>query len=141
MKAIAPALILALALLGCFQHQDGRAVLKYTMRGVHIDSVRDLKYREGGLREQVYEFFFYATPLELKEAVAKAGFVRDDSIVEVHISNAHRAFKESVGVVEKSGVIGFRRSDLTPKDGKYCELLCSRDFSWAYLVYVDSRSS
>jgi hypothetical protein len=110
------------------------------MRDARLGSAHDIKHRDGGLREQVDEVFFRANPAELKAALSKAGFVRDDA-VPASLRSANTAFKQLVGSADHPAAIGFRRADLTIKDGKDCRLLCAEDFTWAYLIYVDFGKS
>ena len=132
--------IVVLICSSCSRRDAGKSALDLAMHGVRIESVRDLKHSEGGLREQVDELFFHANPVELKEAVTKAGFVRDDTVPEqIRGSNSH--FKELAGSADMADAVGFRRADLGIKEGKDCRMLCASDFSWAYLIYVDYGKS
>ena len=142
MNKLAIKLLAVTALIcgSCSRRDAERSALDLAMHGVHIESVHDLKHSEGGLREQVDELFFYANPVELKEAVMKAGFVRDDSVpAQIRGSNSH--FKALVGSADRPDAVGFQRADLGIKEGKDCRMLCASDFSWAYLIYVDYGKS
>ena len=116
------------------------AVLATAMHGQRLASARDIKVRESGLREWVVEIYCHANPDELRTALPLAGFVRDDSIPD-RVRRAFPKAKELIGYEIPSGAVGFRRTDLKTKDGKYCELLCADDFTWAYVIYVDFGTS
>ena len=128
----------AIACSSCVRHDT--AVLAIAMHGQRLASAHDIKVREGGLREWVVEIYCHANPNELRSTLQLAGFVRDDSIPD-RVRRAFPKAKDLIGNEIPSSAVGFRRTDLKTKNGKYCELLCADDFTWAYVNYVDSGTS
>jgi hypothetical protein len=132
--------VLAVACGGCSRRDPSRVALSLAMRDCRLETAREIKHRDGGLREQVDELFFRVEPGELKAILPKAGFARDDS-VPAQIRRSSTVFKEWIAGEDREDAIGFRRTDLGVKEGRYCSLLCAPDFSWAYLIYVDCGKS
>jgi hypothetical protein len=139
MKKRAAAFLSLLALLtacGCGRKDLGQYIISLVMNGTTISSARDVVHKSGGLREQAYDVFFRAQPEELKAAIAKAGFTQEDWISET--MHRYESFKKLVPVASQSApVICYRREER----GKYCLLMCSSDFTWAYAVHVDHGGS
>lgn len=125
-----------MAACGCERKDSSQYVITLVMNGTSISSAREVVHESGGLREQVYDVFFRAQPEELKAAVAKAGFVQEDWVSDT--MRRYESFKKLVPAASQSApVVCYRRKE----PGKYCLLMCSSDFTWAYAVHVDHGES
>ncbi len=107
------------------------------MNGGSIPSARDIAYDSGGFREQVYDVFLYADPQEMKKAIDDANFKRDDSVADT--IRGYTAFKKLVPLEKQNEttVVCYSRME----KGKWCLLMCAKDFTWAYATHVNHGES
>jgi len=134
--------ILALTcfLSGCSRRERPDDLLRFVLCDHRLQTAHEVKAKTGGLREYVVEVFFRVEPAELKAVLPVASFQRDDAATRI-VRTGNNSFAELSGVLFPSDALGFRRADLTRSDGKYCFLVCAPDYSFAYVIYVDSSAS